>query len=396
MPTLNERIINELQRTDIQNLSRLISFMKGEKGFFWVRSGGHDHWTNGTAQHSWRVYQYMRHMWEHPEEIPCNRKALRDSSYKADSALAPDNVKALTEKEIILTGLLHDVGKMWGCSHHASKSKRIIDEYLGKGFSQNNPEIVAAIFFHHNKDKNGGELNKYKDSTLKKLLNRADSMAAGTTCHSTRFKEHRSQQHGVVTADVKHLRRVAMDRTRQVLDYRFFLDYTYNLQTLEGFASKIIVWNTSDEVVKAIKSGTAKSFPIQENTDYITAAHRYHLEKGGGLCLAVGIDLSMIRPDERNLRQENPLEEELLICSNILMAFFQTKDIGSHRYAYTMRKEAGQHYHQQSHEKGILLPNVTFFRDGESEGFRMVVPWSSNVLLVPGWRGVLIMSDIPT
>ena len=62
MLTLNERIINELQRTEVKNLSHLINYMKGEKGFFWVRSGEHDHWTNGTAQHSWRVYQYIRYM----------------------------------------------------------------------------------------------------------------------------------------------------------------------------------------------------------------------------------------------------------------------------------------------------------------------------------------------
>ena len=66
MSSLNELIINELQRTEVKDLSRLINYMKGERGFFWVRSGEHDHWTNGTAQNSWRVYHYMRHMWENP------------------------------------------------------------------------------------------------------------------------------------------------------------------------------------------------------------------------------------------------------------------------------------------------------------------------------------------
>ena len=187
MSSLNELIINELQRTEVKDLSRLINYMKGERGFFWVRSGEHDHWTNGTAQHSWRVYQYMRHMWENPCEIPCNRKALNVPSYKADPALAPDKVKTLTENEIILTGLLHDVGKMWGCNHHASNSRKIIDSYLGEGFSEVYPKIVASIYFHHHKEKDGGFLNAYRNTTLRKLLNKADSMASGTTWHSIRF-----------------------------------------------------------------------------------------------------------------------------------------------------------------------------------------------------------------
>lgn len=35
MPSLNERIIKELQRTEVKNLSHLINYMNGEKGFFW-------------------------------------------------------------------------------------------------------------------------------------------------------------------------------------------------------------------------------------------------------------------------------------------------------------------------------------------------------------------------
>lgn len=386
MPTLNERIIKELQRTEVKNLSRLISYMNGEKGFFWVRSGEHDHWTNGTAQHSWRVYQYMRYMWEHPEVIPCNRKAISDPS-KADPVLSPEKMKALTEHEIILTGLLHDVGKMWGCDHHATNSRKIIDNYLGKGFSERNPEIVAAIFFHHKKDKNGGFLNAYKDTTLKKLLNQADSMAAGTTWHSTRFKEHRSQRHGNISSDVKHLRRVAMDRTRQVLDYKMYMDFTYDLRTIGGYASKDITWNTHDEMVNEVKSGILKDLSIPNNVDYISAVHRIIQEKDRNVCLIVGIDLSLIKNDERFLRQENPSEEELLICSNVMMAFYKSKSIGNFRYAYTMRDEIKQLYQNQSSDKGIFLPQVTFFRDGASEGFRMVAPWTCDVLLVPGWKG---------
>lgn len=392
MPTLNERIISELQRTEVKNLSRLINFMNGEKGFFLVRSGGHDHWTNGTAQHSWRVYQYMRYMWEHPEILPCNRNGGNNHSF-ADPDLAPDKVKALTENEIILTGLLHDVGKMWGFKHHATDSRRIIDKYLGEGFSERNPQIVAAIFFHHRLNKVGGSLDQYKNTTLRKLLNKADSMAAGSTWNSTRFKEHRSQRHGDVTSDVKCLRRNAMDRTRQVLGYKMFLDYSYNLHFINGFASKTIAWNTHAEMVKAVKDGTLRSVPLPDKVDFISAAHRYQ-EEGRGVCLVVGIDLSPTKNSERNLKQENPFEEELLICSNVLMAFYKPKDIGSFRYAYTMRDEIVQRYENQSIDNGIFLPQVTFFRDGVSEGFRMVDPWKCDVLLVPGCDRALLTDSL--
>ena len=391
MPKLNDRIICELQKTEVKDLSRLIRFMNGEKGFFYVRSSGHDHWTNGTAQHSWRVYQYMRYLWEHPEEIPCNRKASRDSSYKADPLLAADEVAKLTEEEIILTGLLHDVGKMRGCDHHASKSKKILDQYLGAGFSRNYPRVVAAIFFHHNSDKDGGDLNRYRNSTLKKLLNRSDGMASGTTWHSLRFKEQRSQHSGKMTSDTRHLRRVAMDRTRQVLEYRMYLDCHYDFQPLIGYASRNILWNTDASLVEKARNAKFDLMDSDLSPDFVTAA-RQEVEKGNRrICLAVGIEMNVIRPDERRLRQGNPDEETLLICSNIVSAFYSSRDIDGHRYAYTMRPEIEARYLQQSSDCGIYLPDVSFFRDGQSEGFRMVAPWKCDVLLVPNWKGAAIL-----
>lgn len=37
---------------------------------------------------------------------------------------------------------------------------------------------------------------------------------------------------------------------------------------------------------------------------------------------------------------------------------------------------------------------VTFFRDGVSEGFRMVDSWKCDVFLVPGWKGCEILDAI--
>ncbi len=386
MAIYNE-IINVLRNTDVSNMPRLIEHMSGQRGFFWVHSSGHDHWTNGTAQHSFRVYQYMNFFYEHPEEIPCNRK----SDKKADPALAPVKVKQLSKQDVILTGLLHDVGKMHGCNHHASKSKNIIDKYLGRGFSEKHPQVLAAIFFHHTAKKNGGALNKYSNSTLKKLLNLADSMASGTTWNSTRFKGQRSQHNGRVSDDIKHLRRVAMDRTRQMLDYRIYLDYHYYLCHVIGYGSRNIVWNSHGNIVSQIKSGKIQGLPIPNGKDFITTFHEK--QETGKFCLAVGIDLSVIAPNTRKLRQDNPQEEELLICSNILLAFYQSQNIGKHRYAYTMRPETAQNYQKQSKEKGIYLPDVTFIRDGVSEGFRQVTPWTTDLLLIPDWKGVSIIGS---
>ena len=113
------------------------------------------------------------------------------------------------------------------------------------------------------------------------------------------------------------------------------------------------------------------------------------------ICLVIGIDLTEIKPETRYLRQDNPAEEELLICSNLLKSLYQSKYIGDFRFAYTMRDEIKQQYDQQSPDKGIFLPQVTFFRDGVSEGFRMVTPWTCDVLLVPCSMPLILITPPP-
>lgn len=393
MSNLNELIIAELRRTDIQDINKLIKYMNREKGFFWVRSGSHDHWTNGTAQHSWRVYQYMHFLWEHPEEIKCNRNSTSNSQ-RACPELATDKVRKLTEKEIIIAGLLHDLGKMHGNGKHELKSKNIIDDFLGQGFSLQNPAIAAAIFFHHDKSKDGKMLNQYKNCTLRYLLNEADSMASGTTWHSTRFKQQRSQRSGNHQNDTKHLRRVAMDRTLQVMDSHLYMDYQNTVHKIVGYSNRNIVWNVQDNIIRDIKSGNFKCLPQNHNEDFVTAAHWYH-QNGKNITIAIGTDLSIPASYERNLKQNSPAEETLLICSNLIQAIYHARNIGEYRYAYTMRDSIKPHYNNQSEFKGILLPAVTFFRDGESEGFRMVDTWSCNILLMPGWNGHAIV-ETPT
>ena len=44
------------------------------------------------------------------------------------------------------------------------------------------------------------------------------------------------------------------------------------------------------------------------------------------ICLIIGIDRSINRQNTRDLRQDNQGEEEFLICSNTLMAFYMPKE----------------------------------------------------------------------
>lgn len=371
MANLNERIINELRKTEVHNLSRLINYMNGEKGFFWVRSGGHDHWTNGTAQHSWRVYQYMRYFWEHPEEIDTTKISQ------------PDAIRGLTEKQIILTALLHDVGKIRGNSNHEIKSRDILDEYLGKDFTQRYPQVTAAIFFHHNKDKDGGRLNKHRNCLLRILLNKADGMAAGTAWNSTRCKEQRSQRHDV-PKDKKSYRRNALDRTKQMLSYHMYLDFRYDFYYIRSYSSRNILWNVdTNEEIPTNNIDFNRLSITEDGIDFITSAHKRWLDTGVKQKLIVPIKNTAVNEYVRKLRQDSRDEEELLICSNLLLTFYTSKSAHHHRYEYQTRPEIVTQYDQLINGKAVVLNDVTIIRDGESEGYRMVEPWLVDVILIP-------------
>lgn len=394
MATLHDRIIAVLEGTGVAGISNLIRYMKGEKGYFWVRSHGHDHWTNGTAQHSWRVYQYMLYMKEHPEEIPPVRKAKREGT-PVEEELLPERVRSLVDTDIALAGLLHDLGKTkkagQGYPHgHEKRSKTIIDMVIGDSFAKQYPNVMGAIYYHHGYEKHDAELDKYKDSTLARLLKQADCIASGTTWNSTRFKEGRTQRKGEQTNDVLSLRRDALDRTYQMLSYRMFVDCEYNLHPIVGFGGSTIEWNAKEDVVRQIKGGQASCLVMPDGSDVISSAHQL-VKDGNSVCMAIGIENNVIDSWDRYLRQNNSSEEDLLICSNILNSFYSSKYISHHRYSYIMRKEIKQQYIQQDPSKGVFLPDVTFFRDGASEGFRQVAPWRCDVLLIPGWKGAVII-----
>lgn len=392
MASLEERIIETLKSTKEKGMDRLIGFMKSDDKFFNSTCYGHDHWIHGTPQHSWRVYQYMKFLKENPYEFIRSTK----------NPPSDNDIRALDLNEIALAGMLHDLGKSDKADNihgHENRSLYFIIKYLGDEFVNKHPKVCAAIYFHHNKNKKynrtlENRLKAYSHSTLHTLLTKADGMASGTAWNSTLFLQNKSQRRNE-SNDVCHLRRAAMDRTQQVLKYRMYLDFHYDFHQFIGYGSKNIGWNCQEDIVKHVKGGNLKSEDLPDNMDYITHAHKLSTDRNKKFCLVVGIETSIIRERVRKLRQNNPDEENLLICSNILHAFYKVAESKRHEYSYCMRDDTIKTcYQNQSLDKGIFLRDVKMFRDGESEGFRMVAPWTVDVLLVPGWRGALVVDSL--
>lgn len=99
-------------RLYIGDSERLELFLE-RNGFYTKRCSSHDHWRGGLLQHSWRVYQYMLFLREHPE-------LLKGKTYA-------DEVGRIPEKEVALVGLLHDVGKAVysGSKYHGGHESRL-------------------------------------------------------------------------------------------------------------------------------------------------------------------------------------------------------------------------------------------------------------------------------
>lgn len=374
MEDLKTRIESVLRAVNIDGMEDLLAYMGQPNSFYWCRSSGHDRWTGGTAEHSWRVYQYMLYLRDHPNMIKC------------DSVKDKAKFSTLSDESIALAGLLHDVGKINGCGNHEIESLRLMRLYL-KGPSQKwYDQVLAAVFFHHNRNsKSDSALNKHRDCLLRMLLNDADTRASGTTWNAKRFLDGLTQHSGTPSS-ANYLRRVALDRTRQVLDYKMYLDGDFVFHSISGYSRNDIRLEDSFEKVVDVTAVT----PGPTREDFITNLH--YAQRDPKACLVIGVDPRVIRSETRNLRQtEDNIERDLLICSNILPALYRSKqdqDKHGHKYSYWMPDEVIALYEKmQGNSACLFLPNVTFFRDGSSKGFRMVEPWTCNVVLIPKDHG---------
>ena len=312
---------------------------------------------------------------DHPEQMKHNR--IKDIA----------QYKSVSNKSIALVGLLHDLGKM-DCKGlikvtrgHEVRSRMLVEKFLEDAGLHEWEKVLAAIYYHHRRSKHDIRLVKHKGSLLLELLRSADSAASGTAWNSTRFKEGWTQHKGA-SSHSGYLRAEALDRTMQCLDYHFYLDNRYEMHTIRGYSLDRIEWNTREEVVSKLKESV-----VEDEEDLITELRE--MDRGDkGFCLVVGIDPSVSSKPCDRLRDKWRHEQNLLICSNLLNEMYVHKSIGyDHRYEFTLHNSMIPLYQQQEKGKGIFLPGVTFFRDGERNGFQMVAPWQCDVLLVPGMKG---------
>lgn len=367
--TLTEKY-NSALRQYLGDSEELELFLE-RNGFYTKRCSSHDHWRGGLLQHSWRVYQYMLFLREHPE-------LLKDKTYA-------DEVGRLSEREVALAGLLHDVGKTVhrGSEYHdghESRSEQIISKLMVDG-DESWVRVKAAIYYHHGKEKKHALYVAHKNCALAALLRYADGAASGTTWNSTRFKEGRSQKSGDVCS-VSHLHRLALDRTIQMLKYRMYLDRSYCLHAAKGYGRSCIQWGVHGELAKDIEGLRKYATACNAGTDVISAAHQ-HTEAGGErMCLVMPIEGIACLHAERDLQGRAKAMGRLMVCSNLVHTFFKTEDAHNHRYVLTTVDEIASHISQE--KACAYLEGVTMMRDGESCGYRQVAPWPLDVLLVAG------------
>lgn len=340
-------------------------------GFYTKQCSSHDHWRGGLLQHSWRVYQYMLYLRDHPE-------LLKDKPYA-------DEVGRLSEREVALAGLLHDVGKTVhrGGKYdgsHESRSEQILSKLVADG-DESWVRVKAAIYYHHHKAKDHEVYLVFKNCALAALLRYADGAASGTAWNSTRFKEGRSQKSGNMSS-AGHLQRQALDRTIQMLKYRMYLDKGYCLHAAKGFGRSCIHWGVHGEVANDLDSLRKHAVVCDAGIDIISAAHRLAEANGERLCLVMPLEGIGDLCEERDLQGRANALGRLMVCSNLVHTFFKTENTYKHRYVLTTVEEIASHLEQDT--ACAFLEGVTMIRDGESCGYRQVAPWSLDILLVAG------------
>lgn len=118
-----QQVIALLRSTKRQGIEDVITYME-ESGFFSARGGGHHKYPGGLLDHSWEVYEFMK-----------------------DSAF----LRGVSEDSIIITGLLHDLGKakmpgMYFCKGHDKRSLAILEHF---GVSLSQAEKTAVLHHQH-------------------------------------------------------------------------------------------------------------------------------------------------------------------------------------------------------------------------------------------------------
>ena len=365
-------ITDTLRNTKVSNIEIMLQYME-KNDFFSCKSGSHDHWRGGTAQHVWAVYLIAKY--------------LRDERLKE-----PLIAKYATDEKLALVCLLHDLCDMDVLvktnrnadvsNRHGRKSYWIMKN-LNVGTEV---ERMVVRDHMHRKSNNQQEIDEYK--ALHSLITDADHRASGTAWNSARFKERRTQVHGEQTKDISYLRAVAMDRSVQAGRNHLFMDEKYELREFRNYNGSLIRWNDGEDLVSNLDDDSIK-IKLDGAGDVITAAHNHIRKTGEKLCIVLGVNSAIPDDKETRLRRGWKDEQNILICSNLLNTFYKSKKCekkGSRRFRFefTMRDDIKKCYRNlQNQNGGIYLPGVKMIRDGESRGFPFVEPWDVDLLLVP-------------
>ncbi len=375
--SLKEKIEKTLSDTQVRNINEMLQYIE-RHGYYTCRSSSHNHWEGGAAQHMWATYLMA--------------KSLRDQR------LDEPAIKAYaTDRKLAVICLLHDLCDMYvpdynHNGHHGEKSYWIMKE-LGVGTIAEQ----MAVRYHMHADKHWTrgtpeEVEEYEalHSLIAGAKNMdephktgADHMASGTAWNSTRYKQKRTQHEGVYRNDDHYLRAVAMDRTVQSANFHLYMDKNYEQREYRNFNRDHI------RPVNFTKLSQLREHPIpfDDSNDAITAAHEY-AETGKRPCIVVKATPELPQDKATRLRQGNKDEQDVLICSNILNAFYKNnycREKGKrHRYEFTMHDTVKQIYRdsEKHGDNGLYLSGVTMIRDGKSQGFPFVEPWTADILLI--------------
>lgn len=372
MTDLQFLIESELRKCKcIENVDALIAFMR-DNNFFKGRCSGHDRWVGGLPQHSWRVYQYAL-------EIKRNLPTRFESKKSTTKGFFTRNeLDVVTEEEIALAALLHDIGKVAERSQHERKSYKIL---RGLGFSkEKHKSVLAAILQHHHEGKHSHFPNMVY-APLSKLIRRADGMASGTAWNWTRYKEGKTQfkVNETKVHDMSDNRKEALARTAQTLVYGMYCDHDFNLCTVEQYRRTNIRYGVDDKIQKAV--GFDKCI-IPSGVDWAYYTREFVGDsKDNYICIVIPGRKEYLGEGIESARQG--MELELMICSNLLVSLFGDNFDHDHRFSPKIVDSVKEKYTQDL--KYVYLPGVTMIRDGEKSGYMQVKPWRVNVLVVPGY-----------
>ncbi len=373
---IKKLITDTLRNTKVPNIEIMLQYME-KYDFFSCKSGSHDHWREGTAQHVWAVYLIA--------------KALRDQR-KDDPIIA----KYATDEKLAIVCLLHDL-----CDMHVTvkddKGKDVSSDHGSKSYwimknlnVGTEAERKAVCNHMHSKSTpnltSSQEIDEYK--ALHSLITVADHMASGTAWNSASFRGGRTQRHGELKKDISYLRAVAMDRSVQAGRNHLFMDEKYELREFGNYNSSLIRWNDGEDLISNLNDDSIK-IKLDGAGDVITAAHNHIRKTGEKLCIVLGVNSAIPDDKETRLRRGWKDEQNILICSNLLNTFYKSnkceeKGRRRFRFEFTMRDDIKKYYRNlQNQNGGIYLPGVKMIRDGESRGFPFVEPWDVDLLLVP-------------